>query len=67
MSMNDTQTTDNQHDAVNRMFDLVRSGDTGCAEYAMLDAMILAGLQQAYGEDVDTVASPVGMVATAAN
>ena len=67
MSMNDTETADSRHDAVNRMFDLVRSGETGCAEYAMLDAMILAGLQQAYGEDADTGPRPAGMVATAAN
>lgn len=65
--MNDTQTADSQHDAVNRMFDLVRSGETGGAEYAMLDAMILAGLQQAYGEEADTAACPAGVVATAAN
>lgn len=33
---------------VNRMFDLVRSGQTGTEEYAMLDAMIVARMAGCY-------------------
>lgn len=66
MSMNETQAVADQHDAVNRMFDLVRNGETGCPEYAMLDAMIVAGLQQAYGDDTDT-AHAAGVVAVSAS
>lgn len=45
---NDTLTDDY---VVNRMFDLVRSGQTGTEEYAMLDAMIVARMAGCYQSD----------------
>lgn len=37
-----------EHEAVTRLFELARSGDTENYEYSRLDSMIYAGLQQTY-------------------
>ena len=41
---------------VNRMFDLVRNGDTSTDEFARLDAAILKGLAQSYPADAEDTA-----------
>lgn len=46
---NDTLTDDY---VVNRMFDLVRTGQTGTEEYAMLDAVIVARMAGCYQPEV---------------
>lgn len=41
---------------INRMFDLVRSGQTGTDEYAMLDAVIVARMAGCYQADAQDAA-----------
>jgi len=40
-----------EHEAVTRLFELARSGETGNCEYSQLDSMIYDRLEQAYGSD----------------
>lgn len=39
---------DTEHEAVTRLFDLARSGETDNCEYSQLDSMIYERLQQTY-------------------
>ncbi|GAA3931006.1 hypothetical protein [Luteimonas lutimaris] len=50
-----------EHEAVTRLFELTRSGDTGNCEYNQLDSMIYDRLEQAYGSD-DTGHRPSGAI-----
>lgn len=43
---------------VNRMFDLVRTGQTGTEEYAMLDAVIVARMAGRYQSDASDATQP---------
>jgi len=40
-----------EHEAVTRLFELARSGETQNCEYSQLDSMIYDRLEQAYGSD----------------
>lgn len=37
-----------QHQAINRLFDLVRNGDVDTLEFSQLDSLIYSGLEQTY-------------------
>lgn len=37
-----------RHEAVNRLFDLVRNGDVDNLEFSQLDSLIYGGLEQTY-------------------
>lgn len=37
-----------RHEAVNRLFDLVRNGDIDNLEFSQLDSLIYGGLEQTY-------------------
>lgn len=37
-----------QHQAINRLFDLVRSGDVDTLEFSQLDSLIYSGLERTY-------------------
>ncbi len=39
---------DTEHEAVTRLFDLARNGETDNCEYSQLDSMVYERLQQAY-------------------
>ncbi|MGJ4728984.1 hypothetical protein [Luteimonas sp. SDU101] len=44
-----------QHQAINRLFDLVRNGDVENLEFSQLDSLIYGGLEQTYRvTDADT-------------
>ncbi len=43
------QTESAEHEAVTRLFELARNGDTDNCEYSQLDSMIYGRLEQAYG------------------
>ena len=44
-----------RHEAVNRLFDLVRNGDIDNLEFSQLDSLIYGGLEQTYRvTDADT-------------
>jgi len=45
-----------EHEAMARLFDLTRNGETDNCEYSQLDSMIYGRLEQAYASD--GVASP---------
>jgi len=45
-----------EHEAVVRLFELARNGDTDNCEFNQLDSMVYARLQQAYA--VDASAAP---------
>lgn len=49
-----------EHEAVTRLFELVRNGETDNCEFSQLDSMVYERLLQAYGAD----ASSVGRVQT---
>ncbi len=40
--------TDTEHEAVNRLFDLSRNGETDNCEFSQLDSMIYERLSQTY-------------------
>ncbi|MFC3717513.1 hypothetical protein ACFONC_15280 [Luteimonas soli] len=40
-----------EHEAMTRLFDLTRNGETDNCEYSQLDSMIYGRLEQAYGSD----------------
>lgn len=40
--------TATQHQAIGRLFDLVRTGDVDNLEFAQLDSLIYGGLEQTY-------------------
>lgn len=40
-----------EHEAVTRLFELARNGDTDNCEYSQLDSMIYGRLEQAYGSE----------------
>src|SRR3546814_18871268 len=40
-----------EHEAMTRLFDLTRNGETDNCEYSQLDSMIYRRLEQAYGSD----------------
>src|SRR3546814_19597239 len=40
-----------EHEAMTRLFDLTRNGETDNCEYSQLDSMIYGRLEQAYGRD----------------
>lgn len=43
-----------RHEAISRLFDLVRSGDVDNLEFSQLDSLIYSGLEQTYPvHDVD--------------
>jgi len=44
-----------EHEAVTRLFELARSGETENCEYSQLDSMIYHRLEQAYGRDEPAV------------
>jgi len=50
-----------EHEAVTRLFELARSGETGNCEYNQLDSMIYDRLEQAYGHD-QPAAAPSGAI-----
>ena len=37
-----------QHQAINRLFDLVRNGEVETLEFSQLDSLIYGGLEQTY-------------------
>jgi hypothetical protein len=43
------QSENAEHEAVTRLFELARNGDTDNCEYSQLDSMIYGRLEQAYG------------------
>jgi hypothetical protein len=45
------QSENAEHEAVTRLFELARNGDTDNCEYSQLDSMIYGRLEQAYGSD----------------
>jgi hypothetical protein len=47
-----------EHEAVTRLFELVRNGDTDNCEFSQLDSMVYERLLRAYGAD-DTSATRV--------
>jgi hypothetical protein len=49
--MYNDQSPEHEHEAVTRLFELARSGDTDNCEYSQLDSMIYTRLEQAYGGD----------------
>ena len=44
------QSPEHEHEAVTRLFELARSGDTENCEFSQLDALIYTRLEEAYGE-----------------
>ena len=38
-----------EHEAVNRLYELAREGDTGSGEYLQLDSLVYDSLLRAYG------------------
>lgn len=52
------QSPEHEHEAVTRLFELARSGDTENCEFSQLDAMIYTRLEKAYGSDAAAPASP---------
>jgi hypothetical protein len=52
--MYDTDTAA-EHDAVTRLYELARNGDTDNCEFSQLDSMVYARLQQAYAVDESSV------------
>lgn len=47
-----------KHEAVNRLYELAREGDTASGEYVQLDSQVYAGLLRAYGVKPETTAAP---------
>ena len=45
-----------EHEAVTRLFELVRNGETDNCEFSQLDSMVYERLLQAYGADASSVA-----------
>jgi len=41
------------HDAINRLFELAREGETGSGEFQQLDNMVFEGLVRRYGVQPD--------------
>ncbi|MGN7724929.1 hypothetical protein ACTJIL_03770 [Luteimonas sp. 22616] len=48
------QSENAEHEAVTRLFELARNGDTDNCEYSQLDSMIYGRLEQAYGSEGHT-------------
>lgn len=53
------------HEAVTRLFELARSGETDNCEYSQLDSMIYGRLEQAYREDAPAAVPGALQVQTA--
>ncbi len=51
------ESPEHEHEAVIRLFELARSGDTDNCEYSQLDAMIYTRLEEAYGSEA--IVAPV--------
>ena len=49
------QSENAEHEAVTRLFELARNGDTDNCEYSQLDSMIYGRLEQAYGGGAQAV------------
>lgn len=47
-----------EHEAVTRLYELAREGDTGSGEYLQLDSLVYAGLLRAYGVKPEAPAAP---------
>jgi hypothetical protein len=45
------QSPEHEHEAVTRLFELARSGDTENCEFSQLDAMIYTRLEETYGSE----------------
>ena len=52
------QSENAEHEAVTRLFELARNGDTDNCEYSQLDAMIYGRLEQAYGSERPAAVRP---------
>jgi hypothetical protein len=55
------QSPEHEHEAVTRLFELARSGETDNCEYSQLDAMIYTRLEQAYGGEQPPVLPTSGI------
>lgn len=47
------------HEAVNRLFEMAREGDTASGEFEQLDSLVLEGLVRTYGAEEETGESSV--------
>lgn len=60
------QSPEHEHEAVTRLFELARSGDTENCEFSQLDALIYTRLEEAYGSDAGVPAPAFQMQVQAA-
>jgi hypothetical protein len=51
--------TSHGHEAVNRLFEMARQGDTASGEFEQLDSVIQEGLLRTYGAEDETEGNSV--------